>query len=75
MADYEYMSFNQVADCPTNELMALTNDQIANQITLAMAKAMQTLRDQNLHGWEMVSHSVQFFSDRLAISLLLRRPR
>jgi hypothetical protein len=60
---FEYMSFNTTTDFNKE-----TFEKIANQITEAVS------RNEGLHGWDVVSHSVQFFENRLVVSLLLSRP-
>jgi len=68
------MTFNQVADCNEKKLLKLTNEKIADQITIAVSNLMDSFRKQDLKGWDVASHSVQFFQNRLVVSVLLRRP-
>ena len=72
---YEYMTLNQVADCDEKQLLRLTNEQIADKITISASNVMESLRKRDLKGWEIVSHSVQFFANRLVVSVLLRHLR
>ena len=74
MTRYEYMTFNQVVDYDKKKLLRLRNEQIADQITKASLKIMETMRNEKIDGWDIVSHSVQFFENRLVLSLLLHRP-
>jgi hypothetical protein len=71
---FEYKTFSSVVKIEPNEF-ALSSNQIQENITLQMDDTLNRFQiEKRSHGdFEILSHSLLLFGDRLIISFLLRR--
>ncbi len=74
MKEYEYMIVTQSNEFTPSVLPKMDDNAIAGGVSSDIKDLVKKCDADLDNGWEIISHSVQFFENRLVTSLLLRRP-
>lgn len=74
MKQFEYMIVTQSNDFKPSALPQMDDEAIAGGVSSDIKDLVNKCDADLDNGWEIISHSVQFFENHLVTSLLLRRP-